>query len=206
MKENKLLRGTKILKGDELNKFNEITSRLIAISSKLGFEQVIFPNISNLSLFKEKVTEEIASRQMWNWQDKKGRDVCLNPEITALFQANYDEMPDKVFYLQKCYRYERPQKGRLREFWQFGLESKISNNEEMQCIAEILLDSLNIKYKINSSVKRGMGYYTKNGFEAENNSLGSQKQILGGGSYKGGCGFAFGIDRLMLIRKIDCEN
>ena len=58
---------------------------------------------------------------------------------------------------------------------------------------------INDVYEYNPIVKRGLAYYTEDGFEISVPSLGAQKQVCGGGSYKEGVGFAFGVDRLMLI-------
>ena len=54
------------------------------------------------------------------------------------------------------------------------------------------------EYEINKSVKRGLDYYTEDGFEISVPKLGAQKQVLGGGTYKQGIGFGIGFDRLML--------
>mgnify|MGYP002481619292 CR=1 FL=1 len=55
-------------------------------------------------------------------------------------------------------------------------------------------------FELNESVKRGLSYYTEDGFEISCNQLGAQKQICGGGRYKQGIGFAIGFDRLMLCK------
>jgi histidyl-tRNA synthetase len=55
--------------------------------------------------------------------------------------------------------------------------------------------------KFSGLVKRGLAYYTEEGFEISCPALGSQKQVLGGGRYAEGIGFAIGIDRLMLVKK-----
>jgi histidyl-tRNA synthetase len=66
---------------------------------------------------------------MYAFQDKGGRDVCLIPEATTVIQEKYNASwskswpkPVRVFYLQRCYRYDRPQRGRYREFTQVGVE------------------------------------------------------------------------------------
>ena len=65
--------------------------------------------------------------QMWAFADKKGRPCCLIPEATALFQERSAELLGRrlerpLFYIARCYRYERPQAGRYREFTQLGFE------------------------------------------------------------------------------------
>lgn len=144
---------------------------------------------------------------MWTFTDKADRPVCLIPEATALVQREYRERwskekpkPIRVFYVQRCYRYERPQAGRYREFTQFGVE--ILGPDDYSTEAEItLINALaaaGVKYDFDNEVERGLSYYTRNGFEARVDALGAQKQIAGGGSYAEGCGWAVGVDRLVL--------
>lgn len=149
---------------------------------------------------------------MWIFNDNEGKECCLIPEVTGVLQKYFNEKlyfeykkkPLKLFYVNRCYRYETPQKGRYREFTQFGIEilgGSDRNETELEAI-NILKNVLNlfpnIEFEFKNSVKRGIGYYTKNGFEVECKSLGSQKQIAGGGSYNEGVGWAIGIDRLIL--------
>lgn len=108
--------------------------------------------------------------------------------------------PYRIFYVQRCYRYERPQAGRYREFTQAGIEilgGDVSREEAMASL-RLCLDALGVTYVLNESVKRGLSYYVEDGFEAEVASLGAQKQVAGGGRYAEGIGWAIGIDRVML--------
>lgn len=113
----------------------------------------------------------------------------------------------KLFYINRCYRYETPQKGRYREFTQFGVEILGGNDPKAykNQIDNIVLSILNLfpelEYNLKSNVKRGLGYYIEDGFEVDCDKLGAQKQIIGGGKYKEGIGFAIGIDRLLLSIK-----
>jgi histidyl-tRNA synthetase len=148
--------------------------------------------------------------QMWTFRDKGQRDCCLIPEATALVQREYRERwskekakPVRVFYVQRCYRYERPQAGRYREFTQFGVEMLGPNPEayEKEC-TEVLMRALFASelegYDVNTDAVRGLSYYSRNGFEVSVDRLGAQKQIAGGGVYAEGCGWAIGVDRLVL--------
>ena len=108
----------------------------------------------------------------------------------------------KFFYVCNCFRYERPQAGRYREFIQFGVEilnPKDNFLEELIDISRVLVSKVTDKYELTTSVKRGLSYYTGDGFEISIESLGAQKQVCGGGRYTEGIGFALGIDRLTLI-------
>ncbi len=142
---------------------------------------------------------------MWRFKDKGEREICLIPEVTALAQEMWNKewskinREKKIFYTQRCYRYERPQLGRYREFTQFGCEYLGTANTTF--VKDLLKKSLNlfdIKYEFNESVKRGLTYYIEDGYECSVNTLGAQAQIAGGGAYKEGCGWEIGIDRLVL--------
>lgn len=173
-----------------------------------GYEELIVPAIWGQSTFVEKAGPEILN-QMYIFGDKKDRPICLIPEVTGPIQEMWREtwqrtekQPMRIFYIQRCYRYERPQMGRYREFTQAGIEilgGNISENEKEA--REILCQCLNqfkVQYEFKSSVKRGLSYYTDMGFEVEVASLGAQKQIAGGGKYQEGVGWAIGVDRLLL--------
>jgi histidyl-tRNA synthetase len=146
---------------------------------------------------------------MYVFPDRKGRELALRPEGTATLQAlarswNGRRKDVKVFYEARCWRYETPQAGRYREFTQFGVEwleprqSAEKVRRELLQLAESMVASWATEYEVSSAVTRGLAYYTEDGFEVDCPALGSQKQVLGGGSYAEGAGFAIGVDRLML--------
>jgi histidyl-tRNA synthetase len=145
---------------------------------------------------------------MYCFKDKSDREICLIPEVTALIQEEYKNWkqswpkPIRVFYVQRCYRYEKPQKGRYREFTQIGLEllgAKSGDREEAIQVLRSCLDLFPVQYELKESVKRGLSYYVEDGFEVEVASLGAQKQIAGGGRYAEGIGWAIGLDRLLVV-------
>jgi len=199
-------RGTRILYGEEVKERQCLLNKMISIAESYGFEGIILPSVEPAEIYTNKAGNEILN-QMYVFEDKKGRQLCLRPEATATVQliANYFWQAKKevrVWYFEKCWRYERPQKGRYREFWQFGCEVI---NPKDKFIKEELIDiaSEMVKLKTNEllvdySVKRGLDYYIEEGFEIRCQQLGSQEQVCGGGSYERGIGFAIGFDRLML--------
>lgn len=174
-----------------------------------GFEEVIVPAIWEQQTFIDKAGPEIVS-QMWAFNDKGDRPVCLIPEVTGVIQetwrdswSKYKKAPYKIFYVSRCYRYEKPQAGRYREFTQLGVEilgpKPTDYREEAVASLQKVLSSFDsLQYTLNTSVKRGLSYYIEDGFEASVEALGAQKQIAGGGSYAEGCGWAIGVDRLLL--------
>jgi histidyl-tRNA synthetase len=146
---------------------------------------------------------------MYAFPDKRGRPVCLVPEVTGLIQelwragwARSRPKPCRVFYIARCYRYERPQRGRYREFTQVGVEllggRAPDDRSEVEELLAGILDGLGVAYELDREVRRGLGYYIEEGFEARCPALGAQKQIAGGGRYAEGIGWAIGLDRLLL--------
>jgi len=175
------------------------------MSEEAGFAEIVLPSIQPAALYVEKAGPEILS-QMYEFPDKKGRQLCLQPEGTAVCQlmARTDWRQEKdlrVWYETRCWRYERPQAGRYREFTQFGVE--ILNptkdyGQELLALGEAMVGSFTEEYQVAGTAKRGLAYYVGDGFEISCPQLGAQKQILGGGTYAEGIGFAIGVDRLML--------
>lgn len=146
---------------------------------------------------------------MWNFKDKGDRPVTLIPEATAIVQDLYDTSwkkdkpkPIRVFYATRCYRYERPQLGRYREFTQFGVEILGPGNyeDEAKSLLRSCLDGIGLEYEWSDAVQRGLSYYTRQGFEASCPKLGAQQQVAGGGTYPQGCGWAIGVDRTVIAK------
>ena len=103
----------------------EITMR--RIFETYGYGEIKTPVFEELSLFTTKSGEGIKD-QIYHFQDKGGRDLALRPELTAPVARMYIKelqkttKPVKMYYFGSCFRYERPQAGRWRQFWQFGCE------------------------------------------------------------------------------------
>ncbi len=120
-------RGTRDFLFEEMRQRNEAENTLRRVFENYGFGEVQTPLFEDLKLFTTKSGEEIVD-QLYNFKDKGGRDLTLRPEITAPISRLYlNEMqksakPIKLYYYGSCFRYERPQKGRFRQFWQFGCE------------------------------------------------------------------------------------
>lgn len=203
-----MLRGTRVIKFEEATFFVEVCDKLRSTAKENGFQEVIFPSIWETNTFTKKLGDE-KEGQMWTFLDKKGRNCCLVPEITGIAQQLWrDEWskqgsgPLPIFYLQRCYRYEKPQAGRYREFTQFGVEILGDASDlALQTVKEFLktcVEMFGISARFENQVKRGLAYYIDDGFEVEVDTLGAQKQIAGGGRYQEGVGFAIGVDRLIM--------
>lgn len=205
-KESIIPRGTRIM-FEEASKRRDVLDRLIENAESNGFAEIILPSLDFAKTYENKMGAEVLG-QMYVFEDKKGRKLCLRPEGTATVQllanTKFKNQTDvRLWYFERCYRYERPQAGRYREFFQFGVEILNPTQDYTEFLinlADKMLKniSLSLEYTIDKSVKRGLSYYIKDGFEFSCPKLGAQKQILGGGSYKEGVGFAIGFDRLLL--------
>ena len=123
-----------------------------------GFGEVRTPVFEHTELFLRSVgdTTDVVEKQMYTFNDKGGRSITLRPEGTAgavramLEHALYnDGLPVKLYYLTSCYRYEKPQAGRLREFHQFGVEmfgaAAPVADAEVICLAKSIFDRLGVK-------------------------------------------------------------
>ena len=198
-------KGTRILLGNEKRfMINNMVDYLI----DKGYTEISIPIIQYQEIFKNKVGEE-NNNLMFNFIDRGNRDLCLTPEITAVIQKlskkTFKYQKDvKLFYVHECFRGEKPQAGRYRQFTQLGVEiinpTKDYLDELVTCSEDLLKISGLSEYVVNRDVSRGLDYYEEGkGFEIVCEKLGNAKQICGGGKYDGGIGFAIGIDRLILI-------
>lgn len=200
-------KGTRILLGNEKR---DILNNMILFLKQENFIEIQMPIIQYQELFKNKVGEE-NNNLMYNFKDRGNRNLCLAPEYTAIVQQlskttfKYDK-DIKIFYIQECFRGEKPQLGRYRQFTQLGVEiiNPSFSEEYKDYLSNLALEILNIssnkKFNLNLNVTRGLDYYKEGrGFEIFCENLGTSKQICGGGEYDGGIGFAIGIDRLLLL-------
>ncbi len=291
--------------------FIEDTAREVAASFNL--REIRTPVFEHTELFLRGVgeTTDVVTKEMYTFEDKGGRSITLKPEGTAGVARSFIEnglqnsaLPLKAYYVTPCYRYERPQKGRLREFHQFGIETfgsaqpetdaevifaahtflqklgikgaelelnsigcktcraeynralkeyfrphlkdmcatcndrfeknplRIIDCKEEGCKAytagapkildylcpdckqhfekvQSYLTALNVKFTVNSSIVRGLDYYTRTVFEFVSTQVGTQGTLCGGGRYDGlieelgggnvpAIGFAAGLERLLL--------
>jgi len=126
------LRGMKDIIDNDSELFTYFIENCAKIVKRYGYNYIETPILEETSLFQRSVGEssDIVSKEMYNFTDKGNHEVCLRPEGTAgvvrwFVQNKKDKAggQQKVFYHGPMFRYERPQKGRLREFHQFGCES-----------------------------------------------------------------------------------
>lgn len=204
-------KGTRILLGD---KKRDVISKMIDTLKLERFEEISIPIIQFQETFKNKVGDE-NNNLMFNFKDRGDRDICLAPEYTSIIQklafTTFKFKKDiKLFYIQECFRGEKPQAGRYRQFTQLGVEILNPSKDYNQYLSFLAYHNLisgvfdKRDFKLHKNVTRGLDYYKEGkGFEITCSELGSSKQICGGGEYDGGIGFAIGIDRLLSLYKIN---
>lgn len=159
------LRGMNDILAPQNAVYEHIIKTASTIAQRFGCTYIETPILEETALFKRSVGEssDIVGKEMYQFIDKGENDVCMRPEgtagvVRAFIQAKKDrqEKSERFFYHGPMFRYERPQKGRLRQFHQFGVESfgEHSVFEDAAIITMIaqIFDALNITYtlKINS--------------------------------------------------------
>lgn len=312
--ELRAVRGTKDLFGSDIAKFNYIVNLARKVSELYNFKEIITPIFEFSDVFERNLgdTSDIVLKEVYKFKDKSDNYLSLRPEFTAsivraiLTNSNLrDKLPLKLFSYGSVFRYDRPQKGRQREFNQVNFEyfgnpdhsgdidlimmsneflesldlknitleinslgsdesrgrfenslkeyfvkykSELSDDSKIRLEKNVLriLDSkdendkklladapkidkfytgdditflnnilekltfLNIKFKLNNLLVRGLDYYTSTVFEFTTTNLGAQATVMAGGRYDrlvkqmGGdntpaVGCAAGIERLMLL-------
>jgi len=127
-------RGTRDFTPEEMDRRNYLRTSFRDTVESFGYREINLPTFEHLDLFTLRSGQGVI-KQMYNFQDKGGREIALRPEFTASamrFYVNHLQnrpKPLKIYYYGNCFRYERPQKGRYREFWQFGVEFIGSSSE-----------------------------------------------------------------------------
>lgn len=137
-------KGTYDLYGEEARKVLALRNIFENIMNNFNYSFIRTPVFESTELFKRTSGEasDVVSKEMYEFKDKKDRSLALRPEGTAsvarCFIENklYTDLPRKFWYFEPMYRYDRPQKGRYREHFQFGCEAYGSNDARVD--AEII--------------------------------------------------------------------
>ena len=155
------LRGMNDFFDQESERYQFFIQTASEIAARYGFSYIETPILEETALFKRSVGEssDIVGKEMYQFEDKGGNDVCMRPEgtagvVRAFLQKKLDKQggEHRFFYYGTMFRYERPQKGRLRQFHQFGAES-FGNSSVLEDAAIILMikdifNTLNIPFKL----------------------------------------------------------
>lgn len=312
-------KGTKDILPTDVHKWHFVEDAFKDVCIKYGYKEVRTPVFEHTELFARGVgdTTDIVEKQMYTFNDLGQRSITLKPEGTSGVCRAFLEhklfanvQPTKFYYNIPCFRYEKPQSGRLREFHQLGIE--VFGSYDMLADAEVIalaedflkglgikslelrinsigcptcratyrqvlqnyfrphleelcetckgrfdrnpmriidcknesckeiaknaplmldhlcdeckndfeelknnLDIMGVLYTVDSTIVRGLDYYTKTAFEFVSGELGAQSTVCGGGRYNNlieqlggdsvpGVGFAMGFERLLLT--LEAEN
>ena len=316
MAQVKSIKGTHDILPSQTKDWQELETQVHKTSNLYGYSEIRTPIIETASLFNRGVGEEtdIVSKEMYSWEDKDKSIISLRPELTAPVVRSYiqhnlgGQSPlQRLYYIGPSFRRERPQKGRQRQFHQFGVEaigsanpeqdaevislgwdilksfgvkslelklssigskscrenfkselvkylnpfipklSEVSqrrleknplrildtkNKDEIEIVksapkieqfytkddqnyfssVQKFLNDLEIPFKIDPLLVRGLDYYTQTTFEICSENLGAQDALLGGGRYNGlvgslggkdapAVGFAAGMERVIIAAK-----
>ncbi len=316
MAQVKSIKGTHDILPSQIEDWQELEMQVHKTSNLYGYSEIRTPIIEIASLFNRGVGEEtdIVSKEMYSWEDKDKSIISLRPELTAPVVRSYiqhnlgGQSPlQRLYYIGPSFRRERPQKGRQRQFHQFGVEaigsanpeqdaevislgwdilksfgikslelklssigskscrenfkselvkylnpfipklSEVSqrrleknplrildtkNKDEIEIVksapkieqfytkddqnyffsVQKFLNDLEIPFKIDPLLVRGLDYYTQTTFEICSENLGAQDALLGGGRYNGlvgslggkdapAVGFAAGMERVIIAAK-----
>ena len=316
MAQVKSIKGTHDILPNQTKDWQELEMQIHETSNLYGYSEIRTPIIETASLFNRGVGEEtdIVSKEMYSWEDKDKSIISLRPELTAPVVRSYiqhnlgGQSPlQRLYYIGPSFRRERPQKGRQRQFHQFGIEaigsanpeqdaevislgwdilksfgikslelklssigskscrenfkselvkylnpfipklSEVSqrrleknplrildtkNKDEIEIVksapkieqfytkddqnyffsVQKFLNDLEIPFKIDPLLVRGLDYYTQTTFEICSENLGAQDALLGGGRYNGlvgslggkdapAVGFAAGMERVIIAAK-----
>ena len=154
---NRAVKGTCDILPDDSYKWQEVEKFMLETSRLYGFKEIRVPVFEHTEVFNRSVgdTTDVVQKEMYTFDDKGGRSITLRPELTAGVIRSVIEnglvngaLPLKVCYVGGCYRYEKPQAGRLREFHQFGVEcvgaAEPNADAEVIALARQVLNSIGI--------------------------------------------------------------
>ena len=162
----KIPRGTFDILPEDSYKWTFLKKSFEQISRNFNYREITTPIFENAGLFERSVgdSSDIIEKEMYKFQDKKGRIFALRPEGTAPIVRSYVENnlnmaanSSKLYYIGPMFRYDRPQKGRYRQFYQYGIENIGSDDPyidaEVILLGKMFLEKLglnNFELQINS--------------------------------------------------------
>ena len=163
---NRAVKGTNDTLPADSHRLQFVENKMLSTAGLYGFREIRVPVFEHTEVFSRSVgdTTDVVQKEMYTFEDKGGRSITLRPELTAGVVRSviengliYGSLPVKVCYIGGCYRYEKPQAGRLREFHQFGVEcfgaASPAADAEVISLARQVLTNVgvkNISLEINS--------------------------------------------------------
>jgi len=165
------IRGVKDIMPNEIEKWRWVENKANQVFTRYGFKEIRLPIFEKTKLFSRGIgeTTDIVEKEMYTFEDRGGEKITLRPEGTASVVRAFIEHKmyttqtvQKFYYLGPMFRYERPQAGRFRQFYQIGVEAMGSHNPSIDAeVMIMLMEFLNV--------------LRLNQFELQINSLGCNK-------------------------------
>jgi histidyl-tRNA synthetase len=151
-------RGTRDFTPEDMDKLRYVEGVIRRVSGSYGFREIGTPIFENAELFIMRSGPDVVD-QMYVFKDKGDRELALRPELTApVMRFFVDKLksypkPLKIYYMGPCFRYERPQKGRYREYFTYGSEliggRSVESDTEIVSLANSVMRGIGIKsYKL----------------------------------------------------------
>lgn len=147
-------RGTRDFLPEESWRRSAARKAMQDVLERWGYQEICTPTFEHLELFTVKSGPSVME-EIYCFKDKGGRDIALRPELTAPVMRMYvSELqnapkPQRLYYFGNCFRYERPQRGRFREFWQLGAEliggARPDSEAEVIALADQMLRTISVK-------------------------------------------------------------
>ncbi len=163
---NRAVKGTNDVLPEKVHNWQFVEKKMLETAALFGFKEIRVPVFEHTEVFQRSVgnTTDVVQKEMYTFEDKGGRSITLRPELTAgVIRSAIEKglvnaaLPVKTCYIGGCYRYEKPQAGRLREFHQFGVEclgpASPAADAEVISLAKNVLNNIgirNISLEINS--------------------------------------------------------
>ncbi len=151
-------RGTKDILPDSVERWRYVEEKIRDICERFGYREIRTPLFEHTELFQRGIgdTTDVVEKEMYTFTDRGGRSITLRPENTAAAVRAYlehklyaEDALTKLFYIGSMFRFDRPQKGRFREFHQFGVEAlgeaSPAVDAEIILLAVRFLQSLGLK-------------------------------------------------------------
>ena len=198
-------KGTRDFYPEDFKKRQYIFDAWTKVCQQFGYEQYDTPILEPADLYRSKTSDEIVNEESFLFTDRGGREVMMRPEMTPsvsrLVAGRRQESgyPLRLFSIPNCFRYERPQKGRLREFWQlnvdlFGAEGPEAD-AELIMVADAIMKQLGARsemYDIQISDRRMLDWLLKEklglGDESSTKAIAliDKKSKISGGDFASG--------------------
>lgn len=151
-------RGTKDILPDGVERWRYVEEKIRELCDRFGYREIRTPLFEHTELFQRGIgdTTDVVEKEMYTFLDRGGRSITLRPENTAAAVRAYlehklyaEDALTKLFYIGSMFRFDRPQKGRFREFHQFGVEAlgeaSPAVDAEIILLAVRFLESLGLK-------------------------------------------------------------